>query len=405
MKQLEPMTAHQTIAIIVAAGRGTRAGPGGPKQYRQLGREMILAHTARAFINHERIDGVRVIIHRDDHDIYDEALAALAGEAKLMSPVNGGAERQDSVRLGLESLEEISPSVVLIHDGARPFVDHATISRVIDACADNDGAIAALRIHDTLKRGGDRDCITDTLSRDGIWRAQTPQGFQFTKILSAHRDAAGKALTDDGAVGEQAGLTIKLVDGAPDNMKITQAEDFGMAEILLQRKSDQGSAMQEFRTGNGYDVHAFEPGDAVILCGVKIDHGAKLKGHSDADVGMHALTDALFGALAAGDIGDHFPPSDLQWKGAASEIFLKKAGSLVRERGGQITHCDITLVCEAPKIGPHRDAMQVALAAILEIDKTRVSVKAKTTEKLGFTGREEGIAALATATVRLPSHD
>ena len=393
------MTAHQTIAIIVAAGRGTRAGPGGPKQYRQLGREMILAHTARAFINHERIDGVRVIIHRDDHDIYDEALAALAGEAKLMSPVNGGAERQDSVRLGLESLEEISPSVVLIHDGARPFVDHATISRVIDACADNDGAIAALRIHDTLKRGGDRDCITDTLSRDGIWRAQTPQGFQFTKILSAHRDAAGKALTDDGAVGEQAGLTIKLVDGAPDNMKITKAEDFGMAETLLHRRGTQ----MEYRTGHGVDVHCFEDGKEVILCGVAIPHEQKLKGHSDADVGMHALTDAIFGAVGAGDIGDHFPPSEPQWKGAPSHIFLEKARDVVLEKNGRITHCDVTLICEAPKIGPHRDAMRTSLSEILQIDKDRISVKATTTEELGFTGRREGIAAQATATIALPT--
>lgn len=402
------MGSHSVIAIIVAAGRGARAGAGGPKQYRPLKGEAVLARTTQAFLNHPDIDAVRVIIHKDDDDLYRDAMAKLLATPELLAPVYGGKERQDSVRLGLESLEVDNPKTVLIHDAARPFVDHDTISRVIDGVSPNIGAIAALPVFDTLKKAKTGDApamIETTMSRDGLWRAQTPQGFQFSDILDAHRKAAGKSLTDDAAVAEAAGMNVSLVAGAPDNMKITQADDFGMAEILLHRKTSKGLSMQEFRTGNGYDVHAFEPGDAVILCGVKIDHGAKLKGHSDADVGMHALTDALFGALAAGDIGDHFPPSDPQWKGAASEIFLKKAGSLVRERGGQITHCDITLVCEAPKIGPHRDAMQVALAAILEIDKTRVSVKATTTEKLGFTGREEGIAALATATVRLPSHD
>jgi len=389
----------KTIAIIVAAGRGVRAGAGGPKQYRLLAGEAVLARTAKAFLAHKSVDAVRVIIHRDDDDLYAEAMGALLGEKKLLPPVHGGAERQDSVRLGLESLEALAPEKVLIHDAARPFIDAATITRVIDALDAAPGAIAALPVFDTIKRAGAENAIEKTVSRDRLWRAQTPQGFGFKQILDAHRAAAGQTLTDDAAVAEAAGLRTVLVNGAPDNMKITQAEDFGMAEILLERKK----TMYEFRTGQGFDVHQFEPGDAVILCGVSIPHNAKLKGHSDADAGMHALTDAILGAISAGDIGDHFPPSDPQWKGAPSYIFLEKACELVRETGGDITHCDITIICEAPKIKPHREKMREALAAIMKMDPARVSVKATTTEELGFTGRREGIAALATATVRLPA--
>ena len=389
----------KTIAIIVAAGRGVRAGAGGPKQYRLLAGEAVLARTAKAFLAHKGVDAVRVIIHRDDDDLYAEAMGALLGEKKLLPPVHGGAERQDSVRLGLESLEALAPEKVLIHDAARPFIDAATISRVIDALDAAPGAIAALPVFDTIKRAGAENAIETTVSRDRLWRAQTPQGFGYKAILDAHRAAAGQTLTDDAAVAEAAGLRTVLVNGAPDNMKITQAEDFGMAEILLERKK----TMYEFRTGQGFDVHQFEPGDAVILCGVSIPHNAKLKGHSDADAGMHALTDAILGAISAGDIGDHFPPSDPQWKGAPSYIFLEKACELVRETGGDITHCDITIICEAPKIKPHREKMREALAAIMKMDPARVSVKATTTEELGFTGRREGIAALATATVRLPA--
>ena len=392
----------KTIAIIVAAGRGARAGAGGPKQYRPLAGEAVLARTAKAFLNHPKIDAVRIIIHRDDHDLYAEAMGTLMEHPKLMPPVNGGAERQDSVRLGLLSLENDSPAHVLIHDAARPFIDQNTISRVIGALDDNDGAIAALPVFDTIKKTvPGAITISDTVSRDGLWRAQTPQGFRFDAILAAHKKAEGKALTDDAAVAENAGLSVALVNGSPDNMKITQAEDFGMAEIILGRKA----SMNEFRTGQGYDVHAFEDGDAVILCGVEIPHDKKLKGHSDADVGMHALTDAILGAIGEGDIGDHFPPSEAKWKGAASHTFLEKARDLVAQQDGAVTHCDITLICEAPKIGPHRDAMRKALAEILAIAPERVSVKATTTEELGFTGRREGIAAMATATVRLPAGD
>jgi len=395
-----PQNAKVT-AIIVAAGRGVRAGGDGPKQYRTLAGETVLSRTVRAFADHPEIDSVRVIIHADDTDLYAEAVAGLKSNRKLLAPVPGGKERQDSVRLGLESIEGQAPEIVLIHDAARPFIDSAVISRVIDGARSAGGAIAALPVFDTLKKsdGGVRPLIGATVSRDGLWRAQTPQGFRFAAILAAHRALAGQALTDDAAVAERAGLKVSLVAGSPDNMKITQAEDFGMAETLLGRKK----TMMEYRSGHGFDVHEFEDGNAVILCGVAIPHDKKLKGHSDADAGMHALTDAILGAIGEGDIGDHFPPSDAKWKGAPSRIFLEKARDLVARKGGAITHCDVTLICEAPRIGPHRTAMRAALAEILGIDADRVSVKATTTEQLGFTGRREGIAALATATVRLPA--
>jgi 2-C-methyl-D-erythritol 4-phosphate cytidylyltransferase / 2-C-methyl-D-erythritol 2,4-cyclodiphosphate synthase len=392
------MKKPETIAIIVAAGRGARAGAGGPKQYRTLGERAVIAWTAEAFLTHADIDAVRIIIHRDDHDAYEAAMGGLLAHPKLMAPVDGGAQRQDSVRIGVESLEAAAPACVLIHDAARPFIDAPSIARVIAALQSHDGAIAALPMHDTIKRAGPDALIEATVPRDALWRAQTPQGFHFDKILSAHRAAQGEVLTDDAAVAEAAKMRVALVAGSPDNMKITQAEDFGMAEILLRRKVNE----MEYCTGHGYDVHAFEDGGAVILCGVEILHDKKLKGHSDADAGMHALTDAILGAIGEGDIGDHFPPSDPQWKGVASSIFLTKARELVAARAGRITHCDVTLICEAPKIGPHREKMRAALAAVLRIEDSRISVKATTTEQLGFTGRREGIAAMATATIALP---
>ncbi len=390
-------------AIIVAAGRGVRAGSAGPKQYRDLAGEAVLARAARAFLDHPEVSNVRVIIHAEDDDLYAESMTSLTGRAKLLPPVAGGAERQDSVRLGLESLEHAAPEIVLIHDAARPFIDAATISRVIAAARQSGGAIAALPVFDTIKKadGAAHPGIDMTIPREGLWRAQTPQGFRYAAILAAHRAAAGETLTDDAAVAERSGLKVSLVAGSPDNMKITQAEDFGMAEVLLGRRK----AMVEYRTGHGFDVHQFEDGNAVVLCGVAIPHGQKLKGHSDADAGMHALTDAILGAIGAGDIGDHFPPSDARWKGAPSRTFLEKARDLVAARGGAVTHCDVTIICEAPRIGPHRAAMVAALAEIIGIAPDRVSVKATTTEQLGFTGRREGIAAMATATVRLPTTD
>ena len=392
------MIKTEITAIIVAAGRGARAGAGGPKQYRDLAGAAVIARTAAIFLDHPQIDAVRIIIHRDDRGEYDAAMGELTTHAKLLEPVFGGAERQDSVRMGLESIEDQGPRQVLIHDAARPFIDAHTISRVIDALDMHDGAIAALPVHDTLKRSGGENLIETTVSRDGLWRAQTPQGFHFDKILAAHRAATGQKLTDDAAVAEASGMQIALIAGSPDNMKITQAQDFGMAKILLGRKTDN----MEYRTGHGFDVHEFEDGAAVMLCGVEVAHEKKLKGHSDADAGMHALTDAILGAISEGDIGDHFPPTDPQWKGVGSEVFLSRARDLVAEREGRITHCDVTIICEAPKIGPHRDKMRAALADILEIEASRVSVKATTTEHLGFTGRGEGIAAMATATVALP---
>lgn len=388
-------------AIIVAAGRGVRAGTAGPKQYQDLAGESVIARSARAFLAHPEVSAVRIIIHADDHDLYKESMARLMDDKKLLPPAVGGRERQDSVRLGLESLTDESPEIVLIHDAARPFIDAATISRVIAAARASGGAIAALPVFDTIKKadGATHPAINNTVPREGLWRAQTPQGFRYEAILAAHRAAAGEMLTDDAAVAERAGMKVSLVAGSPDNMKITQAEDFGMAEVLLGRKN----AMAEYRTGHGFDVHEFEDGTAVILCGVAVPHSHKLKGHSDADAGMHALTDAILGAIGAGDIGDHFPPSDNRWKGAPSRIFLEKARDLVAARGGAVTHCDVTLICEAPRIGPHRAAMRAALAEIIGIAEDRISVKATTTEELGFTGRREGIAAMATATVRLPS--
>jgi 2-C-methyl-D-erythritol 4-phosphate cytidylyltransferase/2-C-methyl-D-erythritol 2,4-cyclodiphosphate synthase len=391
------------VALIVAAGRGVRAGIGGPKQYRLLSGRAVIARAVEAFLRHSRIDAVRVVIHRDDGDLYREAMAGLDGDPKLLDPVHGGAERQESVRLGIESYAADPPGRILIHDAARPFIDVSTISRVLDALDEAPGAIAALPVHDTIKRAGrsEPQAVEETVSRANLWRAQTPQGFHFAEILAAHRKAASSAFTDDAAVAEAAGLRVLLVAGSPDNMKITQAEDFGMAEILLRRRA----MMFEHRTGQGFDVHQFESGDTVVLCGVPIPHEKKLKGHSDADAAMHALTDAILGAISAGDIGDHFPPSEAKWKGAPSRIFLEKACALVRQRGGAVVHCDVTIICEAPRIKPHRAEMRASLAEIMGLSPDRISVKATTTEELGFTGRREGVAAMAAATVRLPAEE
>ncbi|MEM1103478.1 MAG: bifunctional 2-C-methyl-D-erythritol 4-phosphate cytidylyltransferase/2-C-methyl-D-erythritol 2,4-cyclodiphosphate synthase [Pseudomonadota bacterium] len=419
--QPQPASEHQTAALIVAAGRGRRAGGGTPKQYRDLCGRPILSWTLDAFLSHPEIDRVLVVIHPDDEDLYDAACAHLESAHKIGAACYGGASRQASVRLGLERLEPEAPARVLIHDAARPFVDAGVIDRVLESLGHHEATIAALPISDTLKRASDdaRPLITDTVPRGDMWRAQTPQGFRYAAILGAHRAVADRDdFTDDAAVAEAAGMPVSLSMGSPNNMKITQAEDFGLAASLLRERSgapqdaaegapeDANSpeeVVMEHRTGQGFDVHAFEDGDKVTLCGVEIPHDAKLSGHSDADVGMHALTDAILGAIGAGDIGDHFPPTDPQWKGAASEIFLKKARDLVRDAGGVLIHADVTLICERPKIGPHRDAMRAALGDILRIAPTRVSVKATTTEKLGFTGRKEGVAALAVATVALPS--
>jgi 2-C-methyl-D-erythritol 4-phosphate cytidylyltransferase/2-C-methyl-D-erythritol 2,4-cyclodiphosphate synthase len=299
------------------------------------------------------------------------------------------------VRLGLESLAAAPPARVLIHDAARPFVDRGTIDRVLAALDDAPGAIPALPVKDTVKRGLSGR-VAETLDRTALWRAQTPQGFDYAAIFAAHRAAQGSELSDDAAVAERAGLAVRLVAGSEANFKVTTAEDLEQAErLLLARHGD-------VRTGQGFDVHAFGPGDHVWLCGVKVAHEGGLVGHSDADVGLHALTDAILGALGAGDIGQHFPPSDPKWRGAPSHLFLSHAGALVASAGGRIAHLDVTLICERPKIGPHRDAMVARIAEILGLERGRISVKATTTEGLGFTGRGEGIAAQAVATIRLP---
>jgi 2-C-methyl-D-erythritol 4-phosphate cytidylyltransferase/2-C-methyl-D-erythritol 2,4-cyclodiphosphate synthase len=380
-----------TYALIVAAGRGTRFGGALPKQYLPLAGGSILHYAVAAFAAHPRVSGVQVVIRPEDRDEFDRAMHGLA----VLPPVPGGPERQDSVRLGLETLAAHRPDRVLIHDGARPFPGAALIDRVIDGLDRASAAVPALPLGDTIKRVED-GLIRATVDRAQLWRAQTPQGFHFAPIIAAHRSAAGHVLTDDAAVAEAAGIAPLIVAGSEENLKVTTAEDLAAAERLLAAR--QG----DIRVGQGFDVHPYGPGDHVMICGVAIPHEVAPVGHSDADVGLHALTDAVLGAIGAGDIGMHFPPSDPRWRGASSDRFLAYAAALVRERGGSIASVDVTVICERPKIAPHRDRMIQQVAAILEISADRVSVKATTTERLGFLGRGEGIAAQAVATVRLP---
>ena len=376
------------VALVVAAGRGSRFGGDTPKQWHDLGGRAVLRHSLGAFAAHPQVDAVRAVIHPDDRLHYDAAADGLVPAG----PIAGGPSRQDSVRLGLEALVPLAPRLVLIHDGARPFLDAGLISRVVSALDRHPGAIPALPVHDTLK-SGDGGLVGHTVPRDGLYRAQTPQGFHFAAILEAHRAAAGRQLTDDAAVAEQAGMAVALVRGAEENIKITTRED-------LERAAARLIGAGETRVASGFDVHRFTAGDRVILCNLPVPHDAGLEGHSDADVALHALTDALLGTIAAGDIGRHFPPTDDRWKGCDSAVFLAHAATLVRALGGTIQFCDLTIICERPKIGPHRSAMAARVADILGISQHRVSVKATTTEGLGFTGRREGIAAQATATVR-----
>lgn len=381
-------------ALIVAAGRGSRFGGPKPKQYLDLAGQSVIRRAVSPFVGHPSIDVVQVVIHPDDAATCAQALAGL----DLPPPVAGGASRQDSVRLGLESLAERKPELVLIHDAARPFVTTAIIDRVLAALETAPAAIAAQPVVDTLKRsdGSDAGLVVETIARDGLWRAQTPQGFHFAAILAAHHRFEGAGLTDDAAVAEQAGLTVRLVAGDEDNIKVTNETDWVQAVRIA-------TATLETRSATGFDVHRFAPGDAVTLCGVAIPHSARLEGHSDADVALHALTDALLGTIGAGDIGVHFPPSEAKWRGADSGQFLRHAAALVAEAQGRIIHVDLTLICERPKLGPHRERMRASLAELLAVPLARVSVKATTTEGLGFTGRSEGIAAQAIATVQLPA--
>ncbi len=378
-------------ALVVAAGRGSRFGGALPKQYLPLAGATVLRHAVAALAGHPRVTGVLAAIRPEDRALFDAAVAGLP----MLPPVAGGATRQDSVRLGLEALAAHRPVCVLIHDGARPFPDAALIDRVIDGLERGPAAIPCLPLRDTIKRA-ESGAIRATVDRAELWRAQTPQGFHFEAIRAAHRAAAGHQLTDDSAVAEAAGMTPLLVAGSEDNLKLTTAEDLAAAERLI------AARLGDVRVGQGFDAHAFGPGDRVFVCGVEIPHGAALVGHSDADVGLHALTDAVLGAIGAGDIGMHFPPSDPRWRGAASDRFLRHAADLVQARGGIVAAVDVTIICERPKIGPYRAAMVERVAAILGIADERVSVKATTTDRLGFTGRGEGIAAQAVATIRLP---
>ena len=378
----------KTVALLVAAGSGTRAGGGLPKQYRRVGGKAMIAH-AVDHLRQPQVDEVHVVIGAGQEPLYRAALGAMTPHA----PIVGGAERQQSVRNGLEAIAAGGgASRILIHDAARPFLPYPVLDRLLRALEDDAGAVPVLPVADTLARAEAR--LGDTVPRDALVRVQTPQAFDFGAILTAHRAWTGPAATDDAQVARAAGIEVAAVAGDPLLDKLTYEEDFARAEQRM-----RGAMIS--RTGTGFDVHAFAAGEELWLGGIRIPHPRGLSGHSDADVALHALTDALLGAIGAGDIGSHFPPSDPQWRGAASATFLNHARGLIEARGGIIDHVDLTIICEAPKIGSHREAMRARIADLLRLPVARVSVKATTTERLGFTGRGEGIAAQAAATVRL----
>ena len=385
----------RVAAVIVAAGRGSRAGGDLPKQFRPIGGESMLRRALAMFVEHGEIGFVQPVVHSDDRELYRDQAVHL----DLLPPVLGGTTRQASVRAGLEALEPHKPDIVLIHDAARPFASPALLSRAIAAAKQTGAAVPALPVTDTVKTVDAVGLISKTLDRGTLRLIQTPQGFAFPPLLEAHRRAYAQCradFTDDAALAEWAGLKVSVFAGEPGNIKITTAEDFARAEAM------DFAALGDVRTGTGIDVHALGPGDHVMLGGISIPHDRSLVGHSDADVALHALVDAILGALADGDIGAHFPPSDPQWRNASSDRFLAFAVERVKARGGRIAHLDLTIVCETPKIGPQRDAMRTKIAALAGIAVERVAVKATTSEKLGFIGRSEGIVAYATATIRLP---
>jgi 2-C-methyl-D-erythritol 4-phosphate cytidylyltransferase / 2-C-methyl-D-erythritol 2,4-cyclodiphosphate synthase len=389
---------ERTAAILVAAGRGLRAGAGGPKQYRTIGGNTVIFRAMEPFCIHPLVFAVQPVLNPDDTALFNEAARRL----RHQPPTAGGATRQASVHAGLEALAAQEPDIVLIHDAARPFVSQALISRAIDAASRTGAAIPVIPVTDTVKLVDAGGNIEATPERARLRVAQTPQAFRFDVILDAHRRAArdGRSeFTDDAAIAEWAGLTVATFEGDAANMKLTTPEDFVREEARL------ASLLGDIRTGTGYDVHAFGAGDHVMICGVRVPHTKGFLAHSDGDVGLHALVDAILGALADGDIGSHFPPSDAQWKGASSDRFLKYAADHVTARGGRIANLEVTLICERPKIGPLRDTMRARIAEIADVDVSRVAVKATTSERLGFTGREEGIAATASATIRLPWQD
>jgi 2-C-methyl-D-erythritol 4-phosphate cytidylyltransferase/2-C-methyl-D-erythritol 2,4-cyclodiphosphate synthase len=382
-------------AVVVAAGRGIRAGSMLPKQYRSIRGAPVIRHALSLFIDHPEIDLVQPVIHRDDAATFAKATAGL----KLRAAAFGGATRQVSVRAGLEAIETERPRIVLVHDAARPFASPALISRAIEAAACG-AAIPGLAPTDTIKEVDTEGRVVDTLDRGRLRSVQTPQAFLYDGLMAAHRRAfiAGRDdFTDDAALAEWAGIAVTVFAGEGSNVKLTTEDDF------VRVTAADWATLADVRTATGYDVHSFVEGDHIWLGGVRIPHPRSLSGHSDADVALHALVDAILGALADGDIGAHFPPTDPQWRGAPSHKFLTFAVERVQQRGGRIAHLDITIVCEAPRIGPHRDAMRTRIAEIAGIDLDRVAIKATTNEKLGFIGRCEGIAAMATATIRLPA--
>ncbi|MGB6753988.1 MAG: bifunctional 2-C-methyl-D-erythritol 4-phosphate cytidylyltransferase/2-C-methyl-D-erythritol 2,4-cyclodiphosphate synthase [Xanthobacteraceae bacterium] len=386
-------------AVIVAAGRGERAGGGIPKQYRNVAGEPMIRPTLRAFLQHARIGLVQPVIGNADAEAFGAATADLKTDVKTLAPASGGATRQTSVRAGLEALAARSPALVLIHDAARPFLTSDLIDRAIAAGKASGAAVPGIAVADTVKQIDAASIVTETLDRNLLRIVQTPQVFGFDLILQAHRRAAAAGLdsfTDDAALAEWAGQRVSVFEGESGNVKVTTNEDFARAELA------HLAMLGDVRTGNGFDVHAFADGDHVMLGGVRIPHSQGVTGHSDADVALHALVDAILGALADGDIGSHFPPSDPQWKGASSDRFLAFACERVRARKGIIANLDVTVVCEAPRVSPHRDAMRARIAEIAGIAADRVAIKATTSEKMGFTGRSEGIVAMATATIRLP---
>src|ERR1700680_2861594 len=391
-------TSPRTAAILVAAGRGLRAGSAAPKQYRVIGGQTVIFRAMEPFCRHPQVFAVQPVLNPDDTAVFNEAVSALSHEP----PAIGGEPRQPSVHAGLEALAGQKPDIVLIHDAARPFVSAALISRAIDAAGRTGAAIPAVPIADTVKQVSESGDVEATPERARLRIAQTPQAFRYDMILDAHRRAAREGrsdFTDDAAIAEGAGLTVATFEGDAANMKLTTSEDFVREEARL------ASLLGDIRTGTGYDVHAFGDGDHLMICGVRVPHTRGFLAHSDGDVGLHALVDAILGALADGDIGSHFPPSDPQWKGAASDRFLKYAVDRVTARGGRIANLEVTLICERPKIGPLRDTMRTRIAEITGVSVSRVAVKATTSERLGFTGREEGIAATASATIRLPWDD
>src|SRR6185295_12179646 len=382
-------------AVVVAAGRGLRAGGDRPKQYRSILNEPVIRPSLAAFANHSAVAAVQPVIHADDAALFAAAAEGLA----LMPPVPGAATRQGSVRAGLEALASRAPEIVLVHDAARPFASPALIGRAITAAAKSGAAVPVIAVADTVKRVDAAGTVTGTVDRAQLRLVQTPQAFRFATLLDAHRraHAAGRDdFTDDAALAEWAGMKVATFEGEAGNVKLTTNEDFARAEAA------KLASLSDVRTGFGFDVHQFADGDHVMLAGVRVPHQRGLSGHSDADVVLHALVDAILGALSEGDIGVHFPPTEAQWRGASSDRFLAFAVERVRARGGRIAHLDITVVCESPRIGPHRDAMRARVAELAGLPPERVAVKATTSEKMGFTGRGEGMAAFANATVRLP---